>query len=65
MGSSWKGLPGTNTLAYYNNPQLTTVKTFIRLATAEAITIKKLFTVVNNSNSCKQAFQDNDITKLF
>ncbi len=26
---SWKGLPGTNTLAYYENPQITTVKSFI------------------------------------
>jgi hypothetical protein len=25
----WKGLPGTNTLAYYENPQITAVKKFI------------------------------------
>ncbi len=28
----WKGLPGTNTLAYYENPYITTVKRFIGLA---------------------------------
>jgi hypothetical protein len=25
----WKGLPGTNTLAYFKNPKITTVKSFI------------------------------------
>jgi hypothetical protein len=25
----WKGLPGTNTLAYYENPLIMTVKSFI------------------------------------
>ncbi len=25
----WKGFPGTNILAYYENPQITTVKSFI------------------------------------
>ncbi len=25
----WKGLPETNTLAYYENPQITAVKSFI------------------------------------
>ncbi len=25
----WKGLPGTNTLAYYNNPLITIVKSYI------------------------------------
>ncbi len=30
---SWKGLPGTNTLAYYENSQLTVIKSFIILAT--------------------------------
>jgi hypothetical protein len=24
----WRGLPGTNTLAYYDNPQITAVKSF-------------------------------------
>jgi hypothetical protein len=28
---SWKGLPGTNTLAYYENLQITDVKFFITL----------------------------------
>jgi hypothetical protein len=26
---SWKGLPGTNTLAYYKNPLITVIKSFI------------------------------------
>jgi hypothetical protein len=30
--SSWKGLNGTNTLAYYENLQITDVKSFITLA---------------------------------
>jgi hypothetical protein len=30
----WKGLPGTNTLAYYENWQITAVKSFIGLAQA-------------------------------
>ncbi len=29
MKLSWKGLPGTNTLAYYENPKITAVKSFI------------------------------------
>ncbi len=33
----WKGLPGTNTLAYYENPQITTVKSFIVQATGGKI----------------------------
>ncbi len=28
---SWKGLPGTNALAYYKNSQITSVKSFITL----------------------------------
>ncbi len=28
----WKGLPGTNTLAYYENSSITAVKGFITLA---------------------------------
>jgi hypothetical protein len=28
----WKGLPGTNALAYYEKSQLTAVKSFITLA---------------------------------
>ncbi len=27
----WKGLPGTNTLAHYENSKILTVKSFIRL----------------------------------
>ncbi len=30
----WKGLPGSNTLAYYENPQITAVKSFIVQALA-------------------------------
>jgi hypothetical protein len=29
----WKGLPGENTLAYYENPSITALKSFITLAT--------------------------------
>ncbi len=29
----WKGLPGTNALAYYEKVQLTALKSFITLAT--------------------------------
>jgi hypothetical protein len=29
----WKGLPGTNTLAYYKTPKITVAKSFITLAT--------------------------------
>ncbi len=32
---SWKGLPGTNTLAYYEKVLLTVVKSFITLAPDE------------------------------
>jgi len=28
----WKGLPGTNTLAYYENPEITAVKSSIEQA---------------------------------
>ncbi len=28
----WKGLPGTNTVAYYENLQITSVKSFVGLA---------------------------------
>ncbi len=30
----WKGMPGTNTLAYYGKASLTAVKRFITLATS-------------------------------
>jgi hypothetical protein len=30
----WKGLPGTNTLAYYENPEFTVIKSFIGFAPA-------------------------------
>ena len=39
-----KGLPGTNTLAYYENPFITAVKIFIRLD--PGVNVIKLFTVV-------------------
>jgi hypothetical protein len=29
---SWKGLPGTNNPAYYENPEITAVKSFITQA---------------------------------
>jgi len=29
IGQGWKGLPGTNTPAYYRNPHITAVKRFI------------------------------------
>ncbi len=32
MGLGWKGLPGTNALAYYEKSFLTTAKSFITLA---------------------------------
>jgi hypothetical protein len=31
MRLGWKGLPGPNTLAYYENPYITDVKSFITL----------------------------------
>ncbi len=34
----WKGLPGTNTLNYHENPQITTVKSFIGLASGACTT---------------------------
>jgi hypothetical protein len=40
----WRGLPGTNTLAYYENPEITVEKSLIVL-TPGACTIK-LFTAV-------------------
>jgi hypothetical protein len=36
----WKGLPGTNTLAYYGNPQITAAKNFIVQAPGLLSTIK-------------------------
>jgi hypothetical protein len=38
---SWKSLPGTNTLAYYENPKITDKIFFITLA--PGFTLKKLF----------------------
>jgi hypothetical protein len=37
----WKGLPGTNALAYYKNLQITTVKSLIPLA--PGVTSTKIF----------------------
>jgi hypothetical protein len=36
----WKGLSGTNALAYYENSKITTVKSFIRLAPESPTTTK-------------------------
>jgi hypothetical protein len=44
----WKGLPGTNTLAYYENPNIRAVKSFIELTPVYIIT---LITAVINSVS--------------
>ena len=33
----WKALPGTNTLAYYENSQITAVKSFLTLAPGVSI----------------------------
>jgi hypothetical protein len=41
----WKGLPGTNTLAYYKNPLITAVKSFIVQAPDD--TIRKLYSTGN------------------
>jgi hypothetical protein len=40
----WKGLPETNTLAYYKNPLITAVKSFE--VHAPGVSIMKLFTSV-------------------
>ncbi len=41
---SWKGLPGTNTLAYYKNARLTAVNRFITLAPdMQQVTFKKFW----------------------
>jgi hypothetical protein len=42
----WKGLTGTNTLAYYEKSELTAVKSFLTLATGASI-IELLFFVKN------------------
>jgi hypothetical protein len=52
----WKGLPGTNTLAYYTQILITTVKSFITLTPGQSFPLVillaganfiKLFTVVS------------------
>jgi hypothetical protein len=48
----WKGLPGTYTLAYYENPKITAVKSFI--VQARGPNVIKLFTAINYECS-KQA----------
>ncbi len=40
----WRGLPGTNTLAYYENPEITVVKSLIVLTPGACVI--KLFTAV-------------------
>jgi hypothetical protein len=40
----WKGLPGENTLAYYENPKITAVKFFIVQALANKL---ECFSVVS------------------
>jgi hypothetical protein len=44
--SCWKGLPGTNTLAYYENSQITSVKSF--KVPAPGSNPMKLFTIFRN-----------------
>jgi hypothetical protein len=39
----WRGLPGTNTLAYYENPEIMAVKSFILQAPVERENDKKVF----------------------
>ncbi len=46
---SWKGLPRTKTLAYYVNPYIMSVKSFI--AQAPGVSIETLFTAVVSSVS--------------
>jgi hypothetical protein len=43
----WKGLPRTNTLAYYENPEIAAVKSFIAQASGANVTkIQQLITKV-------------------
>jgi hypothetical protein len=45
---SWKGLPGTNTLAYYKHSQITAVKSFITMGiSVDDNAIKLYFLTVN------------------
>jgi hypothetical protein len=41
IGLGWKGLPGTNALAYYKKLELTAVKSFITLAQEYSVLILK------------------------
>jgi hypothetical protein len=41
---AWKGLTGTNTLAYYENSSITKVKSFITMCSG--VNLIKLFTAV-------------------
>ncbi len=43
---SWKGLPGTNALAYYEKAQLKAVKSFITLETARGTQFGLLFGLI-------------------
>ncbi len=42
----WKGLPGTNTQAYYENPLITAINVFIGLALAGPNVIKLFRSVI-------------------
>jgi len=50
IGLGWKGLPGTNTLAYYEKVQLTAVRSFITLPPVITLTTygKMLPTIYSN-----------------
>jgi len=43
----WKGLPGANILAYYENPLIAVVKSFI--VQTPVVCIRKLFTAIINA----------------
>jgi hypothetical protein len=48
IGLGWKGLPGTNTLAYYKHSQITAVKSFITMGSSvDDNAIKLYFLTVN------------------
>ncbi len=50
----WKGLPCTNTLAYYENPKITAVKSFIKFAQG----------LLSPSLRFKTSFATNDVSLL-
>ncbi len=47
----WKGLPGTNALAYYEKSSLTAVKSFIICATGGTTTFKHIYSSIVNLGS--------------